>query len=832
MAEVSPTEAINSLIRRAASLSGQPLNEAATRLLFINEVLAYVLDWPIEEFNPEEYVKAWAPTDTKSREWLDYHVHKGETIRMVVEAKRAGKTFQLPSSKKVRKLPLKQLREHHGKILSDAISQAQKYCVGVGTQAFVVTNGTQWIASLAWAHNINAEDLQAIVYYDLDDISTNLQEFVDYLSPGGIADQNLMSTAISGRSLVPAFAKRLNESLSPGAPTGKNYLVAPLTVLMGICFGDLTSADHAEMLERCYVSSEATDEHLKRLESFVGYTLPHDLEPTATKLRRTDDSSAPFGDSERRGLGASLLVIGRAGSGKSTFLAITRRRLSAHHKDNSRVLLHVDLEPRTQTHAEAFNHDRLVDEVCADILVQADETYVELSPFEHNLLREIFAGEIRRMRASLPVSLRDTAEEDVRADSLIQDHLKKPANHLKAYLGYLDKRDLTATVLLDNVDRGTPEFEKVVFQLAQTLARNTNATIVTSLRETTYESGKTGGFLDVGRHTVLTISPPPFVEVARRRFEYAKKQLRTDGRLARRFERALAGAPSDRVLDFADILSEMVLGEGRGIQECIQALAGTNVRRALEFLEDFAVSPNTELDRLFREFRHGEKHQRADVGAPLEAFLRSVMRMGSLRYSEGLSKIINIFQVATMVVVSHFTALRILQLLSWQARQPGGTADMAVKSVTERLGAIGHASGHVASTLDRLGRYGLINSLSKPEPPWRATDTVRLGAAGRYYLDVLIFNREYIRGLTDDTIVYDVDVFSSLELMHRDQNRTWLERYEEKTRTLLIYLARRERNELNRLGAPGKRPAWLSPLVEAIGQRFFGGAFLQGLSRK
>jgi len=484
-----------------------------------------------------------------------------------------------------------------------------------------------------------------------------------------------------------------------------------MTVLMGTCFGDLTSADHADMIEKCYVSSEATDEHLKRLESFVGFTVPHGLE-SANKLGRTQDTARPFGEVEH-GLGSSLLVIGRAGSGKSTFLAITRKRLASKIKPGARVLLHIDLEPRTQTYAEKFDHDRLVDEVCTDILVQAEEHYTDTNPFANRLLREIFAGEIRRLQSSLSPTLQGTTEEELRIDTLIQDHLKKPLNHLKAYLGYLDRNNLTATVLLDNVDRGTPEFEKIVFQLAQTLARNTNATIVTSLRETTYQSGKTRGFLDVGRHTVLTISPPPFVEVAKRRFDYARNRLKSDPRLSKRFERALGSVPSDRAFDFADIMSEMVLGEGRGIQACIQAIAGTNIRVALELLEDFATSPNTDLDKLFKDYRYGESRQRNDIGASLDSFLRSVMRMTRQRYSEAGSKIVNLFQVSANILVSHFTATRILQLLAWKSRQSRESADISVRDLTAELGALGHTSESVLDTLSHLGKYGLVNSLSK-----------------------------------------------------------------------------------------------------------------------
>lgn len=822
----TPGRAIADLISRYGSGKAASFNEATTRLILVNEILRWVLGWDTDEFTPEELVPAWSGMERKSkREWLDYHLRHADAIRLVVEAKRAGKTFSLPTTKKQRKLPLVSLSTNHGQTLGSTIAQAQKYCWGVGTYGFVVTNGFQWVASLAFAHNVRQEDLQAVVYYDLEDIQTNLQEFIEYLSPAGLADQRLMSAAISGRSLVPNFARRLNDALLPATADGKNYIATQMRSLMGLCFSDLTSADHAKMLEDCYVSSEATDSHLKQLEAFVSTNLPREL----AEARKIDRSSTenPFRESQV-GYGESLLVIGRAGSGKSTFIAITRRRLAMNTRTTG-VVLHIDLQPRTQIHAVTFDHDRLVDEVCRDILEQANYSYPTHNPFEHALLREIFSGEIRRLQQSMSAALRGSPEEERRIDDLIQDHLKRPSHHLKAYLGYLDKKGVPALVLLDNVDRGTPEFEKVVFQLAQTLSTNTNATIVTSLRETTYQDGKSRGFLDVGRHNVLTISPPPFVEVAKKRFDYARNQLEKDSRLSKKFDRVMGEFPRERVFDFADIMSEMILGHGEAIRDCIQSLAGTNVRLALELLEIFATSPNTNINRLFSDYRHQSNHQ-TEIGTSVDIFLRSVMRNNSLRYDESSSHIVNVFQASSKQLVSHFTAVRMLQFLHWKSQQVRESTDSTVNVLTVHLGSLGHSSGAVMDVLAHLGKHGLVNSLSRPEPPWDMKDVVRIGAAGRYYLHTLLINREYVHGITDDTVVYDEQASVAMEHIHKDPNRTWPIKYQEKARILLLYLARHEKQELNRLGSRDLWPKWLVPVAESLGTRFYGKVFSRDLA--
>jgi hypothetical protein len=580
------------------------------------------------------------------------------------------------------------------------------------------------------------------------------------------------------------------------------------------------------MLDECYVQNETTDQYIRRLESFGGTTLPDSM-ATADKLgRRAGDLEDVARALSSEG---AFVVAGRVGSGKSTFLAITRRRMQAVPYAGTRMFLYLDLISRTQTQAERFDHDRLIDDICTDLLGQAEAQHPPLDPFANDVLREVFANEIRRKVGSLSPASRETPEADAQVDALIQQHLANPLHHLKAYLGYLERNEVLVTVLLDNVDRGTAEFERVTFQLAQSLAQNTRAAVVTSLRETTYESGRTGGFLDVGRNPVLIIVPPSFADVAAKRFEYARRRFREDAKLWRRFERSLNGTPSDRVLDFAAILSELVLAPGSEIQECISALAGTNIRRALEMLEDFATSPNTPLEKLFASYRRVENMGRPDLGPPLEVFLRSIMRMRSARYSERESKIVNLFQVRNGTLCSHFTSVRILQFLAWRLVQPRGGMDVRVAELTQHLGAIGLGSSEVLEMLNHLGRFGLVGSLSRPEPPWASLDTVRLGAAGRYYIDVLLQNREYLRNVVDDTVLYDEQTFASIEFAHSDQERSWPQRSDDKARAFLSYLVRRERDELTRIGALAGIAPWVRPVAEPAAKAYFGTSFIDAV---
>ena len=815
--------ALKEIVSRIGS-DGTGLSEAETRLLMINNILELVLGWPQAQFHPEDYGGVTA--DEARKTWLDYHLGTPDRPRLVVEAKRSGLTFTLGATRKSRVVPLRQLLENHGKELKAAIGQAQSYCKQVGTLGFVVTNGHQWIASQLLIPGLPEAKIQGVVFYDLEDVLQNLREFVDLLSPQGLADQTLVSRVGAPATQTPTFAKTLNDFLYAGTPTSKNYLIGPIRLLMRECFGDLTAPDQADILAECYVPTDASDETLRLLESFAGSNLPNCLPLSAEKLRRDNQGTSSFADQVTAG--SAVLIVGRAGSGKSTFLAMTRLRLAALKKSHN-LLLYIDLLARTETHARTFDHDRLIDEVCRDLLVEVQSAYSQYDPFRRDTLEAICAGEIDRLKARQREGNRDGPDFDAKVDELLEKHVAEPKWHLKAFLGYLAKQGVPVTVLLDNVDRGTPEFEMVTSKLADHLVANTSATVATCLRDTTYQAGKTG-FLDVRRQTVMTISPPPFTEVARRRFEATRKKLSTDSKFRRKLIVSLSGTPLESVKDFAEIIADLVLGGDGQLRDCITSLAATNIRKALSLLEDFSVSPHTDLNKLFSQYQN-RSQGRPNWGPSLDVFLRSVMRGDAQRYSERHSAIVNLLQATAHHVGSHFTAIRILQLLDWHSRKSRDQIDARVDDVIGRLGGIGHRSGDALATLNHLGRHGLVQSLSKPEPDWTTNDTVRIGFAGKYYLGVLLLNREYLNNVVDDTVIYDETTLRGLESTHNDRGLSWAERNDGKALQFLGYLARRERQELPS-SKGGSIPEWLSVIAEEIGVRRFGASFRGELKRR
>jgi hypothetical protein len=494
-------KAIDKVIAEAGTANLASANEATLRVVVIDRMLSEVLGWARGEFHPEDYAgMAATGSVTQRRKFLDYHLAVPPRGGLIVEAKKASKTFQLERTRKrERHVPLHTLERNSGLELNQVLQQAKEYCGLKNNPAFLVTNGSQWIGSLASWPYVEPDQIQAVVFYDLEDVRSNLGLFRSCFSRAGIEVGNLRIEALRHRRLKPAFCKRINDVFPPRPPSEpKNYLARELAQLMKICFADLTDADHHEMLMSCYVAADTTDSYMTRLELFAGRNLPTAI-TGAHHIRREPGRAAEL--FSEPGVGESVLLVGKKGSGKSTFMAHVAARLGRDLAATGVVLLHVDLLSRTEVHADAFDHDDFVADICSETLAQAESKYPDLDPYKHELLREIFNREIYRLEKSLsPTTTAEERESEI--NLLIKNHREDPRGHLKSYLGFLSRRDLRAVILLDNVDRGTLSFERSMYQIAQMLSGSTNAVVVTCLRDTTIEAGR-GSFLDVKRHTIF-----------------------------------------------------------------------------------------------------------------------------------------------------------------------------------------------------------------------------------------------------------------------------------------------------------------------------------------
>ncbi|MGV3499119.1 MAG: hypothetical protein ACO1OR_09870 [Hydrogenophaga sp.] len=91
-------EAIQSILAACKSIKLSDANEAATRLKVVDRVLHEVLGWTDSDIEPEEHV-----SEDGNHTFADY-VLRTANVGVVVETKKVGASFELPTTKRKEKL--------------------------------------------------------------------------------------------------------------------------------------------------------------------------------------------------------------------------------------------------------------------------------------------------------------------------------------------------------------------------------------------------------------------------------------------------------------------------------------------------------------------------------------------------------------------------------------------------------------------------------------------------------------------------------------------------------------------------------------------------------
>ena len=184
-------------------------NEATTRIELIDAVLRAV-GWPDEELNRE------VPSGTGDS--LDYELQGGGLPWMVVEAKRAGKTFDLDKSNIATNdsagRSIKLLLSRGGSTLREALKQAAQYCNDRAIPLACITNGYQWVffRGLSSKHR-KWQDGSALIFSDAKDVISRFDDF-----------WGCISRAWAGKPYLNEFLDRPPMAPLPAPRTPRDFL--------------------------------------------------------------------------------------------------------------------------------------------------------------------------------------------------------------------------------------------------------------------------------------------------------------------------------------------------------------------------------------------------------------------------------------------------------------------------------------------------------------------------------------------------------------------------------------------------------------------------------
>lgn len=789
-------------------------SEADTRVKLIDRVLVDVLGWSEADIRRESHVNAG---------FLDYELFVHGRPFVAVEAKRTGRSFVFPHDEKHRSLKLS------GALVTDreireVVEQVRAYCDDGGIRYAVATNGSAWIVFRAIREDMKWRDGTARIFPSLDFILENFTEFWNLLSHAAVLAGRLDSEFGVAHGVPRKLHRVIDRLFNADLPLQRNRLHAQLYPLIRLIFEDIADQAELDVLQRCYVHSQSLKIVAEDINATITDTIPRFLRAQgAEPLLQDDESAGSFGDAVASGVGGStgqlLLLLGGIGSGKTTFLKRYQKAVGAQLLSEEAIWFHVDFlaSPLDPLEMEPF--------VWKTVLGQLRERYDTPHLETRRNLKRIFKGELEALHETQFVHLRVDSPE---YESSISPYLAKWQDDLSVYvprLLYLAKprQKLGVVLFVDNVDQLAPHYQSQIFLLAQRVTRIIASTTIVALREESYYNASIQRTFTAYTSRKFHIASPHFRRLITSRIEYALDLLKTtdpDTDL----NLWSGGITLDRqsIIDFLTIVERSIFRFNVNIARFIEALCFGNMRLALQMFVTFLTSGATDVDKMLNIYRRDGGYYVA-----FHEFVKSIMLGDRSYYRESQSPVLNVFDCGAEKNASHFTAIRVLNVLLAHRGEAttegrGYVETFRVISVVED---VFDNREDVIRSLDRLVRRELVETNTRSTTGIEGASHIRVTSAGWYYARHLVREFSYLALVLQDTPFDEISVERRLrDSLFRvgnigDREEEKLARMQERFErgeAFLEYLSGQEQEERRRFGLDTLESIVAEPIVPGL----------------
>ena len=755
----------------------QNQTEADTRARLIDRMLVEVLDWPNESMNREENARPG---------FMDYVLVLNRRVA-VLEAKKSGDTFHLPSD--IRSGKAFTLNGIIRKVanLQSYIDQVLGYCFNNGIEYAIVSNGLQYVIFRAVrVDGIHIGQGRVVVFSGIDDIEKRFLEFWELLSRAAVASNSLQRTFQDPGTPVFQYQRVADQVHAVREKVTRNRLSPDLEPLIAEYMGEIAGEGTQDKLQLLFVRGRELREVLatvgQRIHMSVSDTVRltgrvvepatiKDLRAVVEKKVRTHISIPQRGE--------VILLLGRVGSGKTTFvnhfLRIDLKSVFDQH-----VLVSIDfrlLERGGSVHNFFYEQLRGA--------LSKNERFTEMTEKQ---LRKIYSAEIRDLtKGPLAVVEKQNKKfyEQKIAEFLIEKY-KDADSHYPRVIKYLaDKENVRCFIVFDNVDQLDFGLQQEIFQFAHSFSGKCHAFSIVAMWEETYlRSKQTGGALAAYQTPGYALPATSVVDIISRRLEYLVDDLRRNGVAARLVtnERHI-----NDVWDFLGLVRQSILNDWKRARFFLESISMGNLRRAMELFSLFLVSGHTDTGKILSTYRNQHGYL-----VPLHEFIKSI-GLGDYRYYNGeLSEVLNLFSISDESRPSHFTKIRLLEYLFYHRnRSTGyGIGFINTQTIKSEFGRIGTSEEDLEESLRILS----ANLLVENDRYDRSTvgSAYRITFAGRYYLRYLSDKFTYLDLACQDTPIADKKAF---EIVKEHVGSGELESRFTRVRAFVAYLVGEEERE-------------------------------------
>ena len=546
-----------------------------------------------------------------------------------------------------------------------------------------------------------------------------------------------------------------------------NKFAAPLAPLLSKYFSPSTQENTEEIVTKAYVSTDEVTEYDRILESLLkerlatrkGPILEH-LTPLRHGEGHIKSVLATF-DEKRPDTGQLQIIQGAVGSGKSLFIQRYKQ-----------VLQPEEARARTRWSIIDFNSAPVTlggaeDWVCDAFIKSfiAENEDVDLSSSQ--VTRGIY-GRLLQKRKPIyaeyeKISPGRLIEERAKDLTTWQDDVQVTAGGIAEYT--LGSRREILIVVMDNVDKLDLDNQLAAFQLTLWFMQMTKAFVVLQMRDETYERYRNKPPLDTFRTgVVFHISPPRFVDVVKRRLDLSLVALgleqRKSGSYAIESGLRIRYDADERVL-FLKRLYDALFDRRRNIARVLEAIAGKDVRKALEMFVSIIISGHLSETTIASNTIGGGNSELHEY-VILKILMRTHYRLASK--SSGFIK--NIFSYNEKCrSADNFIAVEILFYLAANRKLTGAIGlegYFTYVQIVDALQLFGYDPEDIKLVLSDLLSSDLISNDRMSSSQVEIDDALKITASGFIHVRILSGRFEYLFGVISDTPIFDQAVASTL----------------------------------------------------------------------
>lgn len=756
------------------------LNEADTRHQVIDRILHDVLCWPRASVSCESYTKAG---------FADYVLlGRRDGQILFIEAKKSGNYFTMPRTSNTclfRFAAVKTLLTNNA--IRKAIEQVRAYCLNSGCEYAAITNGKQWIFFKTFEKNQDWRKLQAFVIEDLKFFDEHFIEATKHFSYTSITTKASLADLFDDPKGVCRQRFFPKETIvAYDHEVIANHLAPVMRPIIERYFGRMNALD-ADFMDACYVNNREYRVSATNVTQVIEDSLSPYFRDYNVKDFFTDSDGGTFGarvssSARDRRTRDVIVLFGGKGSGKSTFMS----RLLFHKPPNSikhfTKIAVVDLLECPEDHATIENEtwNQLIDKLDSD---------KQLDSAREDLLT-LFADRFEiANRQSLAGLQKESEAFNLKLNGLVEEWKKdKPYCAVKLADSW-KRRQKGLIIVLDNTDQFEPANQDYCFTMAHNISTMLDCLVVISMREERFHHSKIHGTLDAFQNSGFHLTSPDPAKVFRFRLKFVLRIL-DDAVKRTKVAPELNEASANNMKVLARIFYREFGRNQSHLNSFVQACAHGNMRLALELFRQFVLSGYTRVDEMINN---------PSWTLQVHQVLRPMMVPYRLFYDERRSSVPNLFQLRSEENASHFTGLRVLDMLSNGPRTVNADY-VPMSKIRAYFADTFNMLDDVEKNLDIFLQMGVIESNNRLDKYQDSIDSVKITSYGRYIAEVLVHDFSYLDLVCLDCSVHDEGVSHSLaEFGNRDRDLFLNSKKREritariaKVRAFLDYLAKEE----------------------------------------